>query len=585
MILVPILCLAENKKDTSLSIEKRVYDKSLELIYQNADSALSYGLNAMGKIGVPEDSANYANLLKVMGAAAQWMGKYEQALKFHRESAIIFEKLKLTASHAACLTNMAIVFYMIDQYEEAIYYNNQSLILYQKVDSSTNKIANCYNALGLIYSEIKQLDSANFYYNKALDLFDEDNLDRALVYENLGALKEYSGQFDEALIYYLKAELLHEKHKDYSGLAWTLNHIGTIYNEMGWYAKARVELRQALEYSKEYGLINEQKDITNSIFQSYLGEGNVDSSTYYFSEYKSLNDSINTERLNKNIQEMEVKYQVEKKEAALSLSNEKSARLTAENKTNELFLSGAVVLLVLLAGGFFIANRNYQQKRQITMMNLELKDKELKDMLTRQEAESLNAMLKGQEEERERVAKDLHDRLGGTLVALKMAMRRPENKVEKAELEMLDGAVVELRNIAHNLSAGVMEKAGLKVALQELKSTIERSGDLKFNLFLSADTFRVKHEVAIELYRIIQELTNNTLKHAQASEVNLQASVNAASFNLIFEDNGVGFLQESMEEGMGMRNIRARVEKINGQMHIDSQVGRGTIVIIEIERA
>lgn len=572
-------------KDTSLSASKIAYDKTVDLIYKNAEDAYEFGINAKKEIGEPLDSVNYANLLKVVGSAAQMLGKYEQALIIHRESALVTKKLNLPKSHADCLSNIANVFYYINQYENAIKYIKQSLIYYAQVDSVDAKIAMKYNTLGVIYNETNQKDSAIYYYNKALDLLGGDNLDLALVLGNLGALNDELNNSELALEYHVKSKEIREKFEDFEGLAWTLNHIGKVYLKQGKYVKAKGSFMQALVYATQVGLLYQQKEINKDLFKAFLRLDQIDSAAFYFSEFELLNDSINKESLNKNIQEMEAKYQLEKKEAALALSNEKSARLSAENQTNKLYLSGAIVLLILLAGGFFVVNRSYQQRRKIASMQLELKSNELNEMMSQQEAASLSAMLKGQEEERERIAKDLHDRLGGTLAALKLGMRRAENKVEKEELDMLDGAVIEVRNIAHNLSAGVMEKAGLRVALLELKKMIERSGAIKFDVFVQSNLSEVGQETALELYRIVQELTNNTIKHANATSISVQATMTTTNFNLIFEDNGDGFTQNEISEGMGLRNMRARAEKINGTFHLDSSPGRGTIAIIEIEKS
>ena len=586
ILIFPIVLLSQEiKKGANLSLEKRASGKMAELINENAEDAFKYGAGAVDEIESISDSLSFSNLLRITGVAAFNLGKYEQALSYYYKAALISEKINSLKAYSGSLRNIANVFYMIDQYEDAIYYNKKCLSIYNQLDSVDQKIANTFNVLGLIYSETDRKDSAILYYEKALDLYDEKDVNRAVVYGNIGLLKEESNEFDEALEFHFKAKALREKYEDYYGLAWTLNHIGIVYNEQNKYVQARSSLRQALTYAIQLGLLNEQKDINESLFHAFLGEGQADSAAYYFSEYRTLDDSIKAERLNKNIQEMEAKYQVEKKEAALALSNEKSARLSAENQTNKLYLSGAVVLLILLAGGFLVVNRSFQQKRKIASMQLDMKSNELNEMMSQQEAASLSAMLKGQEEERERIAKDLHDRLGGTLAALKLGMRRPENKVEKEELDMLDGAVVEVRNIAHNLSAGVMEKAGLRVALMELKKMIERSGAIQFDVFVQSNLSEIGQEAALELYRIVQELTNNTIKHANATSISVQATMTKANFNLIFEDNGDGFTQNEISEGMGMRNMRARAEKINGSFHLDSSPGRGTIAIIEIEKS
>ena len=142
----------------------------------------------------------------------------------------------------------------------------------------------------------------------------------------------------------------------------------------------------------------------------------------------------------------------------------------------------------------------------------------------------------------------------------------------------------EVRSIAHNLSTGLVHKYGLNEAVNQLFRTLEQSKGIKFSLFLHPDTHSLGQSLGIELYRIVQELVSNTLKHAKATEISLQTNFSENTFNLIFEDNGVGFDPKQLSGGIGLENIKVRVKRLGGELHIDSEKGRGSIFIVEIKK-
>jgi signal transduction histidine kinase len=206
-------------------------------------------------------------------------------------------------------------------------------------------------------------------------------------------------------------------------------------------------------------------------------------------------------------------------------------------------------------------------------------------LLSNQESEIYASILEGQERERERIAQDLHDRLGGTLAALKLSLRKPQYKIEEGDLSIIDNAVNEVRSIAHNLSTGLVHKYGLNEAVNQLFRTLENSKGIKFSLYLHPDIGTLGQTMGIELYRIVQELVSNTLKHSKADEVSLQTNFTEGIFNLIYEDNGVGFDPKELKGGIGLENVKGRAERIGGELNIDAAKGRGSIFIVELKKA
>jgi signal transduction histidine kinase len=256
-------------------------------------------------------------------------------------------------------------------------------------------------------------------------------------------------------------------------------------------------------------------------------------------------------------------------------------------------LLGGLLLISLL---FFTLLRISQLKnRNLIIKQSQDKQKQrIKELIKEKELEAINAMMEGQENERTRIARDLHDRLGGTLSIVKMHFKSVEESIEvlkeknvkqyKEANNLLDEACNEVRKIAHDMTSGVLMKFGLLAALEALKETVEKADRLKLNLIDIGLEDRLSYAYEINIYRIIQELLTNTVKHANASEMNIQLFRKQQSLSIVVDDNGVGFNTEdkAIPKGIGLKNIESRVHKFNGEINIDSGKGAGTTITIDL---
>jgi signal transduction histidine kinase/ligand-binding sensor domain-containing protein len=203
--------------------------------------------------------------------------------------------------------------------------------------------------------------------------------------------------------------------------------------------------------------------------------------------------------------------------------------------------------------------------------------------------EKLRIMLHSQEEERKRIAIDLHDDLGGRLSSLKLFMQATQKKISGEPLEslkdttkMLDEAIVELRNILFNLSPKSLDENGLEGTLEDLASNVERITSLSIETNIETQETPIARQVQYAIYRICQELINNTLKHAKASEIIISLVRRDDGLVFLYEDDGKGFITESANAGYGLTNIQTHAQAIFGELLIDSSLGKGTAVTLII---
>jgi signal transduction histidine kinase len=213
--------------------------------------------------------------------------------------------------------------------------------------------------------------------------------------------------------------------------------------------------------------------------------------------------------------------------------------------------------------------------------------------LAKLRTENANALLQGIETERRRLAQDLHDGLSVNLAAIKMKANLMEVKAEAQErpawreiMQDLEQVYEELRRVARNLVPKALYHGGLPQALEELvQRTRMLRPEMQVRYYYNLPRFELNQQAEIHLYRITLELINNVLRHAEASELTVQLTKHEQQIILMAEDNGKGmdraFLQKK-EEGIGLSNIRNRAELLGGSLSIDSQLGRGTTVIVEL---
>ncbi|MEE9439129.1 MAG: sensor histidine kinase [Saprospiraceae bacterium] len=201
-------------------------------------------------------------------------------------------------------------------------------------------------------------------------------------------------------------------------------------------------------------------------------------------------------------------------------------------------------------------------------------------------------MLEGQESERNRIAKDLHDGLGGLLSSVKAHFGMIQSEIHKIESlniydkaqTMMDNACDEVRRISHNLMPPLLESQGLVVAVSNMMTNYEASHDVTCKLDIRNMDERLPETIEIFAYRICQELLNNISKHASASHIEISMYGLHDCVQIIMEDDGKGFLMDEINDGLGLVSIKSRIEYLNGEIEIDSILNKGTTITMTIPK-
>ncbi|WJS95370.1 histidine kinase [Flavobacterium johnsoniae] len=440
------------------------------------------------------------------------------------------------------------------------------------------------NAENLV--ELKHFYDAKEILDKAystLEKYPESNLNDSYFYSE-GIYFAKQNKHKEALVSFEKGIKSAENHQN----AIALNRLKFAEYEVLFKLKNYDKAKSNLEYLIEKTpFIVDKKNYYKELSKVYNATKEFPKAYFYSNKYNVINDSLNDAKLRSEIVELEAKYKKAESERKINLlqsENEKAVLQGNNNRLNSM-LFAVLSFLLFLTVLFLWIYSNYQKKLSFQK---ELNHKQELSALENQQKLSIsNALIEGEEIERKRIARELHDGLGSMLSGLKMHLNLAdrENKEINPNINgMLNDSIKELRNISQNLMPESLMKLGLEHALKDLcasHSTSETTID--FQYLIKKSTFPQHFKIMI--YRIIQELLNNALKYAKASQILISCSQNKDVFYITVEDNGIGFNVKHAEkrDGMGLRNIKNRVAFLNGKLEIDSIPNKGTSTYIELK--
>lgn len=353
-------------------------------------------------------------------------------------------------------------------------------------------------------------------------------------------------------------------------------------------------LNTALEALVIGDVSNKQRALMyHLISDCYKKNENPQKALEFQTKFINLSDTLSNYERMQMINRLTLQYQtLEKEREIIALEREQKQREEKLKEKNRLLASLIFGLVLFLIAGFYIV-RFYKQKIRVneilSTQQREIDSQKIIGLQNEVKIKSLESMVMGQEEERERIASDLHDSLGGMLSTIKLqfdAIEIEQNEVERNAFDnihhMIDEACAEVRDIARNLKPAALQKMGIKAAIGDLINRFESKTNTEISFYANDLDGKLSPEIKLHVYRIIQELLNNAVKHSQANEIDLQLNIRGDELVLVVEDDGTGFDIASVEKGLGMDNIYSRVNVLKGEISFDSKIGQGTSILIHI---
>ncbi len=557
------------------------------------DSAIIFFEQAIPVARQLNDTVRVARVMANIGNVYLHRKDRVKAIEYYLQSARLWETCRDQNYLPVLYSNINALLNEQGEYNKALEFGNKAVALAQNIGDKYSEINGLVN-LAITYGFLKQHEKEYELLEKALPLAKKNkDLDQiATIYDNLGDYYYQKKMYPPSLTNYLEGHKYVLQMGNKYHLCTSYSMLAQVYYKLNENDKALQNILQAEKVADEVGARADLKEIYNTRAEIEQQAGNYKMACEYFVKTIILSDSLFKAETSEKVADVEAKYQNEKKQQAIAqLEKDKQIHLLSikQKSTLNYLLLGALAALMIVG---FLGYRNLRHRQQLAKQQDELQQQRIRELEKDKQLVAVDSMLQGQEEERSRLAKDLHDGLGGLLSGVKFSLSNmkdnliitPDNMtVFERSLDMIDTAIKELRRVAHNMMPELLTKFGLDEALKEYCNTVNATNLLSVKYQSIGMDSRIEKSSEIIIYRIIQELLNNIMKHASATAVMVQLVKEEGRFSIIVEDNGKGFDTAILKnnKGAGLTSIQSRVDYLKGRLDIHSEAGKGTLVNIE----
>ncbi len=637
------------KKIGDLSGEAKVYS-NLGLLAREAN-AIEKALELQNKalqIRLSINDPLLATSFNNIAAIYYSKGDYPKSLELYLRGLPVAEKNGDKPMISNIINNIALIYWKQNRYQEAFEYFEKCLYL-EKERNDYGNIAGSYNNMAGIKINLDSYDEAIKYCKEAISYAEKVNATKQLArsYNLLGQLEYRKKNYQSSINYELIGLEKRRKLGDHSGMSRSLIALGESYIELKEYIEAEKVLLEGLKISAGSSLLKEKESCYKLLGNLYNRSGNWEKANNYYVLRDALKDSLFNESNSKIIFDLQTKYETSKKEAQIFLLNKENDIKALQLNNNALEISKNKSLLTtqqqqITINGLELSNKNQalanqkldaQKKaqdiktlqKQSRIQNLELANKKLEleqrnlamgsivvvflalggisfsfykrnqlkqqnllqTEIYRQQEIATKSIFEGEQNERIRIARDLHDGIGQMLSVVKMNVStlNPSDKTVEGTLSLVDKTITELRTISHNLIPEALN-FGLFAALEDICKKINDAGKTRVDLNVAQemDEVPLTQQNKLSIYRIVQEVLNNMIKHANASHISIDIKKSNENMLIAIKDDGDGFDTSKIDDskGMGWKNISARVHLMDGDMNIKSEKLIGTQIEISI---
>lgn len=542
---------------------------------KNFDSTLVEGNNALALARKHADSTSVAELKRQIGVASYFKGEYDVAASNFYASIAILEKNKDVKKLAPVYNDLAKLYRKTRALDRALDNYNKAATIYRDL-RDTAGIAMILNESGVVFEYREDYREALNRYIASMQLAERtgDSLSVSYSLSNIAGVYVIQRKFDLAEQNLLRALHIRQLLKDSFAIALTYSDLGVAMNNKGDYSKAIAYLTLSNKAAESLKYPELQSNNYNELSMVAQKQGDYQQAFQYFLKRSALRDSLYAIEKTRQIEELNSKYESAKKEQQIA---EQQHRLNMQN-----YLLAGAGLFILLAGLLVHSRVKRAQLR---------KETEIQQQLMLQQQLAAKAVMEAEENERERIARDLHDGVGQMMSAAKMNLSAFESEIPFSSTEqresfekiihLVDESCREVRTVSHLMMPNALLKNNLGAAIRDFADKLSQK-KLQVNFYTEGLEERFDSNIETVLYRVVQECVNNAIKHAGASRLDISLIRDKEGISGTIEDNGKGFDSTDKEksEGIGLRNITTRIEYLKGTLDIDSSPGKGTLVAL-----
>ena len=542
----------------------------------NTEKAISYGKDNLLRSQQAENAYYRADALLNLVVSHTLNRAFDTALGYYEKSEQVIKESDSVSLEMDAKNALAFLHVVNGDTDQAIENYQKALTLATSLDAQRlkNKI---YANLSYCYLAKKEYRQAIAIGKKALAESAANGFNpKYIIPSNIGSSYQLLKQYDSALHYYKMSSRLSSESGVKLHMATAEFDIGYFYFERGAYSKAVRYYLNSYDLSDSIKSFPAMARASEELSNVYEKLGDYRNSLHFLKKYQVLKDSLDARSKKKKLEEFQTKYATKEKEEQILILDKKNALKEAiikqkEYQRNVLWIIFTSIVLLIGFGMW-----GWQKMRS-------------KKLLSQQENLRYKSIIEAEQKERKRIAQDLHDSLGQTISTIRIqAATLPVTKEYEQPhenlLKQVDHAYDELRNISHNIMPDTLIKLGLVPAIRELITELTADDILKIKFKAEEPVRKLTEDESVNLYRIVQEVLSNTIKHAQATLVNVILENNNKHLALRISDNGRGVEPDEINQsrGQGWKNIVSRATLISAKMDVRSKPDRGTTVSILI---
>lgn len=552
----------------------------------NFPKALAFAEKAYQQATAAKDAAHQAEAALLAGTATYLAGNHDQALQWYMTAKSLYSNTKNDAGMAAVNNELCVLYAKQEKFAAANTVNLEA-IQHAAIAHDTAILASAWNNRGLYFYRLHDYDSSIHYLQKAYDLYLHSNNLTGMSYslDYMATSLAEKGNVDQAIKMMEESRQLRIRTKDKAGEAMAVNNLGELM-------MMQQKAAQALPYFMEAGRMADTIHFTDlqaytyqMSAQAYEQLGDFKKAYAATTAYQQLHDRVLNEKRIKAIEELQAKYEAKEKEQENKLLQQRNALQAVQLSRRSRTIYGLAVLILLTAGISYLLYNRYRLRQQARMKEELLREQQLRS----------EAVMEAEEQERRRLARELHDGVGQLLAATRRKIAQQAGITAETEdtigasVALLDESIREVRQLSHSMMPPALRNKNLVQALQELATQVNHTTRLEvYTEWVNTETLELSTTQTLMLYRAVQEMLQNTIKYAEATTVNIELVNHDTELTLMVYDDGKGFDPEQVlrnNSGLGLKNIQSRIAFIGGVLVTDTAPGNGTTYIIELPLA
>lgn len=539
------------------------------------------------------------NIFHSMAQVYYYSGKYDSCAWYRYKALNIAESDPNIAIQAQMRTYGSVLQFWMNAHEDILHdkYIQQLMDRINGIEKKALQsgdsalLVNIYFQKEAYYENIRQRDSSRYYCRLTVDMGRRLHVTPSVIVAtllNMGISYLQDNQPDKALplINEAIAELPSQNKSNNRYMIFASFALGETYFLQKEYDAAVDVIQHGLQKANEIHMLAYTDYAHKTLAKTFDALNNTVKSSEHWRLYADIRDSLIKDKKMELVYNVEMRYRIADKERELAQKELSITRNESRLRIQKFWIGGILsgTLLIILLSLLLYRNNKHKQK---------LQSEKIRNLNQELQISSLQAMIAGEEKERSRIARELHDGMGGTLATIRTRLSsvfrkltsRGETSADLTEiLQLLEEASIELRKTAHNLMPEILLREGLAKASLLFCERVRKGHMLEINTEIWGEVRRLPKDFELTAYRIIQELIHNTLKHARATQALVQIVFHESTLCITVEDNGTGIPDNNwlQAEGMGLKTIQDRVRSLSGQIDIASSPGKGTSVYIEL---